>query len=96
MDPEVVVEAVEKGMRDTGTTSSALSLSRSDYLRCRLWPEIKNRLKDENVTLSLPSQRIDRFDDSVANILGGAGKGLTLAPEAGTQRSAISTRALER
>ena len=49
--------------------------------------EIKNRLKDENVTLSLPSQRIDRFDDSIADILGGAGKaGLTFAPEAGTQR----------
>ena len=39
------------------------------------------------MTLSLPSQRIDRFDDSIADILGGAGKaGLTFAPEAGTQR----------
>ena len=89
VDPEVVVEAVEKGMRDTGYNEfSLLSLSCSDYLALpSVGLEIKNRLKDENVTLSLPSQRIDRFDDSVANILGGAGKaGLTFAPEAGTQR----------
>jgi hypothetical protein len=46
--------------------------------------QIKNRLKDENVSLSLPSQRVDRFDDDVANIIGGAKKGsLTFAPEAG-------------
>jgi radical SAM superfamily enzyme YgiQ (UPF0313 family) len=64
---------------------SLLSLSCSDYLALpALGLEIKNRLKDENVTLSLPSQRIDRFDDSIANILGGAGKtGLTFAPEVG-------------
>jgi hypothetical protein len=76
-------------MRDTGYNEfSLLSLSCSDYLALpSVGLEIKNRLKDENVTLSLPSQRIDRFDDSVANILGGAGKaGLTFAPEAGTQR----------
>ena len=87
--PETVVEAVERGMRDTGYNEfSLLSLSCSDYLALpSVGLEIKNRLKDENVTLSLPSQRIDRFDDSVANILGGAGKaGLTFAPEAGTQR----------
>ena len=89
VEPEVVVEAVERGMRDTGYNEfSLLSLSCSDYLALpSVGLEIKNRLKDENVTLSLPSQRIDRFDDSVANILGGAGKaGLTFAPEAGTQR----------
>ena len=89
VDPEVVVQAVEQGMRDTGYNEfSLLSLSCSDYLALpSVGLEIKNRLKDENVTLSLPSQRIDRFDNSVADILGGAGKaGLTFAPEAGTQR----------
>ena len=87
--PEKVVEAVEKGMRETGYNEfSLLSLSCSDYLALpSVGLEIKNRLRDENVTLSLPSQRIDRFDDSIADILGGAGKaGLTFAPEAGTQR----------
>ena len=49
--------------------------------------EIKNRLKDENISLSLPSQRVDRFDENIANIIGGTRKGgLTFAPEAGTQR----------
>ena len=58
---------------------SLLSLSCSDYLALpSVGLEIKNRLKDENVTLSLPSQRIDRFDDSIADILGGAGKAVSL------------------
>jgi radical SAM superfamily enzyme YgiQ (UPF0313 family) len=44
-------------------------------------------LKDENITLTLPSQRVDRFDENIANILGGTRQGsLTFAPEAGTQR----------
>ena len=84
--PEKVVEAVEKGMRETGYNEfSLLSLSCSDYLALpSVGLEIKNRLRDENVTLSLPSQRIDRFDDSIADILGGAGKaGLTFAPRLG-------------
>ena len=78
--PEKVVEAVEKGMRETGYNEfSLLSLSCSDYLALpAVGLEIKNRLKDENVTLSLPSQRIDRFDDSIADILGGAGKAVSL------------------
>jgi radical SAM-linked protein len=49
--------------------------------------EIKNRLKNENITLSLPSQRVDRFDENITNILGGMHQGsFTFAPEAGTQR----------
>lgn len=50
--------------------------------------EIKNRLKDKNVSLSLPSQRVDAFDENIAHIIANAGKrsGLTFAPEAGTQR----------
>ena len=47
------------------------------------------RLKDENVALSLPSQRVDRFDDDIAHIVTNSAKrsGLTFAPEAGTQVS---------
>ncbi|MGA1573848.1 MAG: TIGR03936 family radical SAM-associated protein, partial [Vulcanococcus sp.] len=49
--------------------------------------ELRNRLADKNVTLTLPSQRVDRFDENIAHILGGTRKaGLTFAPEAGTQR----------
>ena len=37
--------------------------------------------------MQLPSQRVDRFDENFAHILGGSRKaGLTFAPEAGTQR----------
>jgi radical SAM family uncharacterized protein/radical SAM-linked protein len=87
--PEQVIEAVEKGMRATGYNEfSLLSLSCSDYLALpAVGMEIKNRLKDENISLSLPSQRVDRFDENIANIIGGTRKGgLTFAPEAGTQR----------
>jgi radical SAM family uncharacterized protein/radical SAM-linked protein len=89
VEPEQVIEAIEQGMRDTGYNEFALlSLSCSDYLALpAVGLEIKNRLKDENVTLSLPSQRVDRFDQNIAQILGGTRQaGLTFAPEAGSQR----------
>lgn len=87
--PEAVIEAIESGMRATGYNEfSLLSLSCSDYLALpAVGMEIRNRLKDENISLSLPSQRVDRFDENISNILGGTRQaGLTFAPEAGTQR----------
>lgn len=89
VDPTEVVESIEKGMRQTGFNEfSLLSLSCSDYLSLpAVGLEIKNRLQNENISLSLPSQRVDRFDENIANIIGGTRKsGLTFAPEAGTQR----------
>ncbi len=89
VEPEKVVDAIKKGMRATGYNEfSLLSLSCSDYLALpAVGMEIKNRLQDENISLSLPSQRVDRFDENIANIIGGLRKsGLTFAPEAGTQR----------
>ncbi len=89
VEPAQVVEAIEQGMRATGYNEfSLLSLSCSDYLALpAVGVEIKNRLKDDNISLSLPSQRVDRFDENIANILGGTRQGgLTFAPEAGTQR----------
>ncbi len=89
VEPEQVVNAIEKGMRATGYNEfSLLSLSCSDYLALpAVGMEIKNRLKNDNISLSLPSQRVDRFDENIANIIGGTRKsGLTFAPEAGTQR----------
>ncbi|NJL01997.1 MAG: TIGR03960 family B12-binding radical SAM protein [Spirulinaceae cyanobacterium SM2_1_0] len=89
VEPEKVVDAIEKGMRETGYNEfSLLSLSCSDYLSLpAVGMEVKNRLKDENIALSLPSQRVDRFDENIANIIGGTRQtGLTFAPEAGTQR----------
>ncbi|WP_392532697.1 TIGR03936 family radical SAM-associated protein [Nostoc sp. C117] len=89
VEPEKVVEAIEQGMRETGYNEfSLLSLSCSDYLSLpAVGMEIKNRLKNDNISLTLPSQRVDRFDENIANILGGTRQGgLTFAPEAGTQR----------
>ncbi|MBE9180783.1 TIGR03960 family B12-binding radical SAM protein [Oculatella sp. LEGE 06141] len=89
VEPDQVVDAIEQGMRATGYNEfSLLSLSCSDYLALpAVGIAIKNRLKDENISLSLPSQRVDRFDENIANIIGGTRQtGLTFAPEAGTQR----------
>ncbi len=89
VEPGLVVEAIAQGMRATGYNEfSLLSLSCSDYLALpAVGVEVRNRLKDENISLSLPSQRVDRFDENIANIIGGTRKsGLTFAPEAGTQR----------
>ncbi|MDI9634284.1 TIGR03960 family B12-binding radical SAM protein [Geitlerinema splendidum] len=89
VEPAQVVDAIEQGMRQTGYNEfSLLSLSCSDYLALpAVGMEVKNRLKDENISLSLPSQRVDRFDENIANIIGGTRQsGLTFAPEAGTQR----------
>lgn len=89
VEPEQIIEAIETGIRATGYNElSLLSLSCSDYLALpAVGMEIKNRLKTENISLSLPSQRVDRFDENIANLLGGTRQGsLTFAPEAGTQR----------
>ncbi|MGL5083627.1 MAG: TIGR03960 family B12-binding radical SAM protein [Microcoleaceae cyanobacterium] len=89
VEPEQVISAIEQGMKATGYNEfSLLSLSCSDYLALpSVGIELKNRLKDQNISLSLPSQRVDRFDENIANIMGGNRPGtLTFAPEAGTQR----------
>lgn len=89
VEPEAVIEAIETGIRQTGYNEfSLLSLSCSDYLALpAVGLEVRNRLKHDNISLSLPSQRVDRFDENIANIVGGTRtSGLTFAPEAGTQR----------
>ena len=89
VEPAAVVEAVEEGMRRTGYADfSLLSLSCSDYLSLpAVGVELRNRLAEYNISLTLPSQRVDRFDGNIAHILGGTRRaGLTFAPEAGSQR----------
>jgi radical SAM-linked protein len=89
VEPERVIDAIERGIRETGYNEfSLLSLSCSDYLALpALGVELKNRLQNENISLSLPSQRVDRFDENIANIIGGTRQmSITFAPEAGTQR----------
>ena len=92
VDPEKVVDTIEKALRETGYNEfSLLSLSCSDYLALpSVGVQIKNRFKDEHITLSLPSQRVDRFDENIAHMLrsgdGRQQQSITFAPEAGTQR----------
>ncbi len=87
--PEKVISTLERGIRETGYNEiSLLSLSCSDYLALpAVGMELRNRLRQENIAISLPSQRVDRFDENIANVIGGLRRtGLTFAPEAGTQR----------
>jgi radical SAM superfamily enzyme YgiQ (UPF0313 family) len=89
VEPEAVIEAVQEGMKRTGYADfSLLSLSCSDYLALpAVGVELRNRLAEHNISLTLPSQRVDRFDADIAHILGGTRRaGLTFAPEAGSQR----------
>lgn len=88
--PRPRVRSPQEGVRKTGYTDfSLLSLSCSDYLALpAVGIELRNRLKNERISLQLPSQRVDRFDDDIANIMGGsrASPSITFAPEAGSQR----------
>ncbi|MBC8123855.1 MAG: radical SAM protein, partial [Gemmatimonadaceae bacterium] len=89
VDPDAVVETVLTGLQATGFNEfSLLSLSCSDYLSLpAVGVQLHNALAADTVSLSLPSQRVDRFSDELAGIIGGARKpSLTFAPEAGTQR----------
>ncbi|GAB4217670.1 MAG: TIGR03960 family B12-binding radical SAM protein [Synechococcales cyanobacterium] len=87
VDPAAVVAGVLDGLQKTGYDEFTLSsLSCSDYLSLpAVGMELHQNL--QHTTLSLPSQRVDRFDEHIAGIMGGSRKGgLTFAPEAGTQR----------
>ncbi len=67
---------------------SLLSLSTSDYSQIEdLVTDLMKNCKEQNVSLSLPSLRLDSFSFSVLNEIQKYKKsGLTFAPEAGTQR----------
>ncbi len=88
-EPELVINDILEGIRKNGWDEAGLlSLSSSDYTCIKpLLSELFNTLKSEGVSLALPSLRIDSIDDSLINLLNQIRKtGLTLAPEAGTQR----------
>ena len=84
-----IMDLAMEQLANTGNDElSLLSLSTSDYSR---FEDLANALipacKKENVSLSLPSLRIDRFAFDVLNQIQEYRKsGLTYAPEAGTQR----------
>jgi radical SAM family uncharacterized protein len=67
---------------------SLVSLSSSDYRGFeKLLPELSKMLKSAKVSMSLPSMRIDSFADEFKDEIYALKKaGITLAPEAGSQR----------
>ena len=75
--------------QNTGYDEVSLSsLSSSDYTQVvPMLRELNSWAKPENVSLSLPSLRVDGFSDDILNEIKTVRKsGLTFAPEAGSQR----------
>ncbi|MDR3072054.1 MAG: TIGR03960 family B12-binding radical SAM protein [Clostridiales Family XIII bacterium] len=84
-----ILEIIETQLQNTGYDEvSLLSLSTGDYPDIEaLVLELMERLPREDVSLSLPSLRLDSLSESVLRRIGEYKKsGLTFAPEAGTQR----------
>jgi len=86
-DPKVILEQLVKEIGSYGWSEAALtSLSSSDYSCIKpLLLEIYNNI--DKSSLSLPSMRVDSIDDDLTKLMSAMRQtGLTLAPEAGSQR----------
>lgn len=84
-----IVAAAREAVRSTGFEELALlSLSSSDYTHIEeLVTAIGEEFKDEKLTVSLPSLRIESVSiDLVDKLRGRRSSGFTLAPEAATER----------
>jgi radical SAM family uncharacterized protein len=86
---EEILKTIEESLENTGYEEVALlSLSSSDYREIgKLVETIKERFEDQNLTISLPSLRIESFSiDLMEKLKGSRQGGFTLAPEAGTDK----------
>jgi radical SAM family uncharacterized protein len=86
---EKIVEIINGQLSQTGYDEvSLLSLSTGDYPGIgELTAELMADLKERDVSLSLPSLRLDSISEETLRRIGSGRKsGLTFAPEAGTQR----------
>ena len=86
---EDIINAVDKSTQMTGYDEySLLSLSSNDYTNIEpVIDELSEMLCERKVSVSLPSQRIDRYNEHLAQVVRGVRKStITLAPEAGSQR----------
>lgn len=87
--PETIIKLAKKQLENTGHEElSLLSLSTSDYSQFEpLVMSLIDQCSRNDVSLSLPSLRLDSFSFKVLNEIQKYRKsGLTFAPEAGTQR----------
>lgn len=86
---EDIINAVDKATSITGYDEySLLSLSSNDYTNIEpVIDDLTAMLCERKVSVSLPSQRIDRYNEHLAAVVRGIRKStITLAPEAGSQR----------
>lgn len=86
---ETLVEVADELVKSTGYEEMSLSsLSTSDYSNLELLLDTLNaRYSKDMLSLSLPSLRVDNFSVEMAEKIQTVRRsGLTLAPEAGTQR----------
>lgn len=86
---ECISDQCHQLCQNTGYDEVSLSsLSSSDYSQVvPMLRELNSWAKPENVSLSLPSLRVDGFSDDILNEIKTVRKsGLTFAPEAGSQR----------
>lgn len=87
---ETIGKMVEGGLKATGLEEiGLLSLSSADHSEIAdVTKELADRYEGTNVSLSLPSTRVDAFNIDLANELSRNGRrsGLTFAPEGGSER----------
>ncbi len=87
---ETIGAMVQGGIEATGLEEvGLLSLSSADHSEiAEITHQLADRYEDTNVSLSLPSTRVDAFNIDLANELSRNGRrsGLTFAPEGGSQR----------
>ncbi|MCD4818311.1 MAG: TIGR03960 family B12-binding radical SAM protein [Candidatus Cloacimonetes bacterium] len=88
-DPDKIIGLVNEGLQNDGWHEVALtSLSSSDYscIKYTLYELYKN-LESTRTSISLPSLRVDSLDDEIVKLLNAMHQtGMTIAPEAGSQR----------
>jgi len=86
---ETIITSIKKSLKNTGYEEIALlSLSSSDYTHiAELTDAISEQFCGKNLTISLPSLRIESFSVDIMEKLKGTRQGgFTLAPEAATDR----------
>jgi len=86
---EDIIEITKTSVKNTGYDEySLLSLSSNDYTNIEYVVERLNKhFYDQKVSISLPSQRADKFNLKLAQLIKNVRKtSVTLAPEAGSQR----------
>lgn len=86
---EEILDAIDQAINNTGLEEvGLLSLSSSDYTHIlELVRRVGERYQGENISVSLPSLRIETFSADLMDALGVTKRGgFTLAPEAATER----------